>query len=156
MLALRIKKAVRKGATLVVADPRKIWLTKLAKRHLQVRPGTDVWLINAMMHTILEEGLQNEEYIRGHTTGFDAVREVVSRYSPEEAARVTGVDAEAIRRSIELSVTRYCAVTAQLSSGDVAITHRYQLGAGPPVTVAESGPFGHLVVLAAPTTGSAS
>ena len=70
MLALRIKKAVRKGATLVVADPRKIWLTKLAKRHLQVRPGTDVWLINAMMHTILEEGLQDEEYIREHTDGL--------------------------------------------------------------------------------------
>ncbi len=99
VLALRIKKAVRKGATLVVADPRKIWLTKLAKRHLQVRPGTDVWLINAMMHTILEEGLQDEEYIREHTTGFDAVREVVSRYSPEEAAKVTGVDAEAIRET---------------------------------------------------------
>ena len=57
MLALRIKKAVRQGATLVVADPRKIWLTKLAKRHLQLRPGSDVWLLNAMMHTILEEGL---------------------------------------------------------------------------------------------------
>ena len=64
MLALRIKKAVRKGATLVVADPRKIWLTKLARRHLQLRPGTDVWLLNAMMHTILEEGLQDEAYIR--------------------------------------------------------------------------------------------
>ena len=50
MLALRIKKAVRKGATLVVADPRAIWLTKIAKRHLQLRPGSDVWLLNAMMH----------------------------------------------------------------------------------------------------------
>ena len=70
MLALRIKKAVRNGATLVVADPRKIWLTKLAKRHLQLRPGTDVWLINAMMHVILEEGLQDEEYIREHTDGL--------------------------------------------------------------------------------------
>ena len=85
MLALRIKKAVRNGATLVVADPRKIWLTKLAKRHLQLRPGTDVWLINAMMHTILSEGLQDEEYIRELTDDFDAVREVVMRYPPEEA-----------------------------------------------------------------------
>ena len=83
MLALRIKKAVRKGATLVVADPRKIWLTKLAKRHLQLRPGTDVWLLNAMMHTILEEGLQDEEYIRDLTDDFDAVREIVARYAPE-------------------------------------------------------------------------
>ena len=94
VLALRIKKAVRKGATLVVADPRKIWLTKLAKRHLQLRPGTDVWLINAMMHTILEEGLQNEEYIREHTEGFEAVRDVVARYTPEEAEAVTGIPAD--------------------------------------------------------------
>ena len=78
VLALRMKKAVRNGATLVVADPRKIWLTKIAKRHLQLRPGSDVWLINAMMHVILEEGLENEEYIREFTDDFDSVREVVS------------------------------------------------------------------------------
>jgi predicted molibdopterin-dependent oxidoreductase YjgC len=99
VLALRIKKAVRNGATLVVADPRKIWLTKIAKRHLQLLPGTDVWLLNAMMHTILAEGLQNEDYIREHTTGFDEVREIVSRYTPEEAEKVTGVPAEAIRET---------------------------------------------------------
>jgi formate dehydrogenase major subunit/formate dehydrogenase alpha subunit len=97
VLALRIKKAVRNGATLVVADPRAIWLTKLAKRHLQLRPGTDVWLINAMMHTILEEGLQDEEFIRAHTEDFDSVREVVARYTPEEAEKVTGVPADDIR-----------------------------------------------------------
>jgi predicted molibdopterin-dependent oxidoreductase YjgC len=111
VLALRIKKAVRKGATLVVADPRKIWLTKLAKRHLQLRPGTDVWLINAIMHTILEEGLQDEDYIREHTEGFDQVREVVSRYTPEEAEQVTGVPAEAIRATArEYAAERHAAV----------------------------------------------
>jgi predicted molibdopterin-dependent oxidoreductase YjgC len=111
VLALRIKKAVRNGATLVVADPRKIWLTKLAKRHLQLRPGTDVWLLNAMMHTILEEGLQNEEYIREFTDGFDAVREVVTRYSPEEAEKITGVAAEDIRTTArEYARERYAAI----------------------------------------------
>jgi formate dehydrogenase major subunit/formate dehydrogenase alpha subunit len=92
-----MKKAVRKGATLVVADPRKIWLTKIAKRHLQLRPGSDVWLVNAIMHVILEEGLQDEDYIREHTEGFEAVAEVVKRYPPEEAEKVTGVPAEDIR-----------------------------------------------------------
>jgi predicted molibdopterin-dependent oxidoreductase YjgC len=111
VLALRIKKAVRNGATLVVADPRKIWLTKLAKRHLQLRPGTDVWLINAIMHTILEEGLQDEDYIREHTEGFDQVREVVSRYTPEEAETVTGVPAEAIRATArEYAAERHGAI----------------------------------------------
>jgi predicted molibdopterin-dependent oxidoreductase YjgC len=97
VLALRIKKAVRNGATLVVADPRKIWLTKIAKRHLQLRPGTDVWLINALMHVIVTEGLVDEEYVRDKTVGFEAVKEVVLRYPPEEAEQVTGVPAELIR-----------------------------------------------------------
>jgi predicted molibdopterin-dependent oxidoreductase YjgC len=111
VLALRIKKAVRNGATLVVADPRKIWLTKLAKRHLQLRPGTDVWLINAIMHVILEEGLQDEDYIREHTEGFDQVREVVSRYTPEEAEQITGIPAEAIRATArEYAAERHAAI----------------------------------------------
>jgi formate dehydrogenase major subunit/formate dehydrogenase alpha subunit len=111
VLALRMKKAVRKGATLVVADPRKIWLTKIAKRHLQLRPGTDVWLLNAMMHVILEEGLQDDEYIREHTEDFDAVREVVARYTPEEAEQVTGVPAEAIRQTArEYATERHAAI----------------------------------------------
>ena len=111
VLALRIKKAVRNGATLVVADPRKIWLTKLAKRHLQLRPGTDVWLLNAMMHTILSEGLQNEDYIREFTEDFDAVREIVMRYSPEDAEKVSGVAAEDIRASArEYASERHAAI----------------------------------------------
>ncbi len=111
MLALRIKKAVRNGATLVVADPRRIWLTKIAKRHLQLRPGTDVWLLNAMMHVILEEGLQNEDYIREFTDDFDAVREVVSRYTPEEAEKITGVSADDIRATArEYAGERHAAI----------------------------------------------
>jgi predicted molibdopterin-dependent oxidoreductase YjgC len=111
VLALRIKKAVRNGATLVVADPRKIWLTKIAKRHLQLRPGTDVWLINAMMHTILEEGLQNDEYIAELTEGIDDVCEVVSRYTPEEAEKITGVAAEDIRATArEYARERHAAI----------------------------------------------
>jgi formate dehydrogenase major subunit/formate dehydrogenase alpha subunit len=111
VLALRIKKAVRKGATLVVADPRKIWLTKLAKRHLQLRPGTDVWLINALMHVIVTEGLVDEEYVRDKTEGFEAVKEVVLRYTPEEAEQVTGVPAEAIRQTArEYAAERHAAI----------------------------------------------
>ena len=111
VLALRMKRAVRDGATLVVADPRKIWLTKIAKRHLQLRPGTDVWLLNALMHVILEEGLQDEEYIRAHTVDFDSVREVVSRYTPEDAERVTGVPAEDIRATArEYAAEKHAAV----------------------------------------------
>jgi formate dehydrogenase alpha subunit len=97
VIALRMKKAVRRGATLVVADPRKIWLTGLAEHHLQIRPGSDVWLINAMMHVIVTEGLVNEDYVKQHVEGFEAVKEVVLRYPPEEAEKVCGVPAETIR-----------------------------------------------------------
>ena len=111
VLALRIKKAVRKGATLVVCDPRRIWLTKIARRHLQLRPGSDVWLLNSMMHVILEEGLQDEAYIRQHTEDLDALREVVARYTPEEAERVTGVPAGDIRATArEYATERHAAV----------------------------------------------
>ena len=111
VLALRMKKAARNGATLVVADPRKIWLTKLAKRHLQLRPGSDVWLLNAMMHVILKEGLQNEEYIREHTEDFDAVAEVVSRYTPEDAEKVTGVPAaDIVATAREYATERHAAI----------------------------------------------
>ena len=111
VLALRIKKAVRNGATLVVADPRAIWLTKLAKRHLQLRPGSDVWLLNAIMHVILEEGLQDDDYIAAHCEDFESVREVVSRYTPEDAERVTGVSAEDIRATArEYATERHAAI----------------------------------------------
>jgi formate dehydrogenase major subunit/formate dehydrogenase alpha subunit len=111
VLALRIKKAVRNGATLVVADPRRIWLTSIATRHLQLRPGTDVWLLNAMMHTILAEGLQDDAYIAEHTEDVDAVREVVAGYTPDEAERVTGVPAEAIRETArEYARERHAAI----------------------------------------------
>jgi predicted molibdopterin-dependent oxidoreductase YjgC len=111
VLALRMKKAVRDGATLVVADPRKIWLTSIAKRHLQLRPGSDVWLLNALMHTILVEGLQDDAYIAEHTEDADAVREVVARYTPDEAERVTGVPAEAIRETArEYARERHAAI----------------------------------------------
>ncbi|MFI5254051.1 MAG: OsmC family protein [Candidatus Limnocylindrales bacterium] len=57
-----------------------------------------------------------------------------------------GVDLEAVRRSVELSATRYCVVTAQLSSGDVVIAHRCRVGDGPELEVAETGPQGRIVV----------
>src|SRR4026209_1609809 len=106
-----MKKAVRNGATLVVADPRKIWLTKIAKRHLQLRPGTDVWLLNAMMNAILEAGLEKREYLDAYNGGFDVVAEVVSRYTPEAAEEVTGVPADAIRATaLEYAREKHAAV----------------------------------------------
>ncbi|RMH43070.1 MAG: formate dehydrogenase subunit alpha [Deltaproteobacteria bacterium] len=97
IIAMEMKRAVRRGATLVVADPRAIWMTRIAKRHLKLHPGTDVWLLNAMAHTIIEEDLVDRAFIEANTEGFDAVARTVARYSPEEAERITGVPADDIR-----------------------------------------------------------
>ncbi len=97
IIAMEMKRAVRRGAKLAVSDPRKIWLTDIADWHLQIQPGSDVWLLNAMAHVILAEGLENRGWIEANTENFEAVREAVKSYPPEEAEKVTGVPAEKIR-----------------------------------------------------------
>ena len=97
IIAMEMKRAIRRGATLVVADPRAVWMSTIAEKHLQLRPGTDVWLLNAMAQVIIEEGLIDETFVREQTEGFEALCELVSRYTPEEAERITGVPAEDIR-----------------------------------------------------------
>jgi formate dehydrogenase major subunit/formate dehydrogenase alpha subunit len=97
IIAMEMKRAVRRGAKLVVADPRAIWLTTISERHLQLVPGTDVWLLNAMAHVILTEGLCNDDFVEANTEGFEALAETLARYTPEEAEEVCGVPAEDIR-----------------------------------------------------------
>ena len=97
IIAMEMKRAVRRGAKLAVADPRAIWLTEIADWHLQLKSGTDVWLLNAMAHVIVTEGLENGSWIEDNTEDFEKVRETVLRYPPEEAENITGVPAEMIR-----------------------------------------------------------
>ena len=98
IIAMEMKRAVGRGAKLAVADPRAIWLTEIADWHMQLKPGSDVWLLNAMAHVILEEGLEHKDFIEASTENFDSVRETVKRYPPEEAEQHTGVPAETIRQ----------------------------------------------------------
>ena len=97
-----IKRALKRGATLMVADPRRIELAARANVHLQLLPGTDVALLNGMLHHILAQGLEDKDFIAKRTTGFDAVRAAVARYTPELAESITGVPADTIRRAAEL------------------------------------------------------
>jgi len=103
VMGILIRQAVAFGnTTLVVADPRRISLTDIAHLHMQQRPGTDVALINAMLHVILEEGLEDKEFVAARTEGIEAVREAVAGCTPELAAKITGVPAEDIRRAARL------------------------------------------------------
>ncbi len=63
IIAMEMKQAVKNGSRLIVADPRAIWMTGIAEMHLQLRPGTDVWLLNAMAHVIVTEDLLDHDFI---------------------------------------------------------------------------------------------
>jgi len=93
LIASKIISAVaQKGARLIVADPREIELAKMATIHLRHRVGTDVALLNGLMHIILKEGLEARAYIRERTENFEQLRSLVEEYPPEKVAEITGVD----------------------------------------------------------------
>lgn len=96
-----IKRAVKRGATLIVADPRRTELGARAHIHLQSMPGSDVALLNGMLHHILELGLEDRDFIAARTHDFDRVRAAVKPYTPERAETITGVPADLIRRAAE-------------------------------------------------------
>ena len=102
LIARRMIKAVKKGARLIVADPREIPLTAHADLYLCQRPGTDVALLNAMMHVIIQDEMYDEAFIESRTEGFDAFKKTVMKYNPEMAEEVTGVPAEKIREAARL------------------------------------------------------
>src|SRR5512137_1527854 len=91
VIANRMIKAYRKGAKIIVADPRKVPMVKFAEVFLRIRPGTDIALLNGMAHVIVKEGLQNDEFIREKTEGFDAWKRSLEGFSPATSEQITGV-----------------------------------------------------------------
>lgn len=96
IIGLKMKKAVRKGAELIVADPRKIDLVRFATVWLQHKPGTDVALLNSIMHVITKEGLIDKKFIETWTEGFESFKELLEEYPPEVGEKITGVPKEDI------------------------------------------------------------
>jgi len=96
IIANRIKKAVKNGLKIIVIDPRKIDMVKSAHRHLQIRVGTDIALMNALIHVIINEELYHPAFINECTAGFDTLKEQVKMYTPEYAEKICGVSAQAI------------------------------------------------------------
>jgi formate dehydrogenase major subunit len=92
-----MKQAAKRGTTLIVIDPRRTELHRRATYSIQFKPGTDVALLNAMMHVIIAEGLQDKAFIAARTEGYEALRQTVAPYTPEVAEKITGVPAEQIR-----------------------------------------------------------
>ncbi|OAI50805.1 formate dehydrogenase [Betaproteobacteria bacterium SCGC AG-212-J23] len=92
-----MKNAAKRGAKLIYADPRRSELSRHAWRMLQFKPDTDVAMLNAMIHTIIEEGLVDEKFVKDRTSGYEALKENSKNYSPELMAPICGIPAETLR-----------------------------------------------------------
>jgi len=97
--AIHIKKALRNGAKLVVADPRAIDMAGRADIHLQLRCGTNVAVVNGLMHVILQEGMADQEFIAARTEGFEEMPAVLAAYTPELVEQISGVPADTLREA---------------------------------------------------------
>ncbi len=102
IIGIAMLKAVKRGAKLIVVDPRATTLTQHADVWLRLNPGSDVALLNALAHVILQNGWQATGYITEHTENFAQFKEVARKYSPEEASRITGVPAKNIATAAEI------------------------------------------------------
>lgn len=102
VIGAKIKQARRKGANIIVADPREIDLAKDADVFLRIKPGTNIALVNGMMNVILEEGLQDKEFIADRTENLDELEKLVKGYSPEKVAAICGVNAGDIRAAARM------------------------------------------------------
>ena len=103
VIAIKLRQAVRKrGAVLVVADPRRIDLVDYATLHLKLRPGTNIALLNGLMHILVKEKLYDKKFVETRTEGFQNLVETLEKYTPERAEAITGVPADDIVRAAHL------------------------------------------------------
>jgi formate dehydrogenase major subunit len=92
-----MKNAAKRGAKLVLCDPRRGDLARHAWRYLQFKPDTDVAMLNAMIYTIIEENLVDESFVKDRTSGYEALKENAKNFSPEKMAPICGIPAETLR-----------------------------------------------------------
>ena len=102
VVGARIRRAARRGAKLIVVDPRDITLTKDAAIHLKIKPGTNVAFANGMMNIFINEGLIDEEFIKTRTEGFEELAEIVKDYTPEKVAEICHINAEDLKAAARM------------------------------------------------------
>jgi len=102
LVATRVYRAKEKGAKLIVADPRRIHIADRADVAVRQNLGSDVALLNGMMHVILREGLEDKAFIEERTEGFEEFKKGIEGFTPEKAAEITGIPAEDIETMAEL------------------------------------------------------
>lgn len=123
VISYYIKQAWKEGKKIIVADPRAIDLAEKAEVFMQLKPGTNAALMNGLMNVIIEEGLEDTEFIKERTENYEEFKETVKKYTPEKVEEITGVDAELIRKAAKLygeadkSTILYCMGITQHSNG---------------------------------------
>lgn len=122
IIGARIKQAALRGAKLIVIDPRQIELSDYADHHLQLRPGTNVPLFNALACTIIEEELYDETFVAERVAEFAEFSEFIRQYTPEKVAAICGIEAEAIRRAART----YASAKTALSVHGLGMTEHTQ------------------------------
>lgn len=94
VIGYKMRQAKRRGAKLIVVDPRRIELAEEADYWLRLEPGTDIPLLNGLMHIIIKEGLYDKKFIEERTENFEALKSTVENYTPEFVSKLTGVPEE--------------------------------------------------------------
>jgi formate dehydrogenase major subunit len=103
VIGMKIKRAVKQhGTKLIVIDPREIDLVKYADIWLRQKPGTDVAVFNGLMNVIIAENLYAKEYIAERTEGFDALKAVVEKYTPEYVEKISGIPAPDLKKAARM------------------------------------------------------
>lgn len=102
VIGTMMRQARKKGAKIIVVDPRKIDLAKVAEVHLEIKPGTNIALLNALANEIIQNDLQDKKYIEERSENFEEFSKHVKRFSTEEVADICGVNARDIKRAAKM------------------------------------------------------
>jgi predicted molibdopterin-dependent oxidoreductase YjgC len=101
-IGLRIHQSVDRGAKLVVVDPRKTKLAERAHLWLRIQPGTDVALLNGLMHIILKEDLWDKDFVAQRTEDFEELKELIEKYPPDLVSEITGISVEQMHQAARM------------------------------------------------------
>ncbi len=102
VVGARIKQQKLRGSRLIVVDPRKTELATYADIHLQIRPGTNIPMINAIANVIVEEGMVDNDFLQGRVDGYAEFRDYIRPWTPERAGAICGVEPELIRKAARI------------------------------------------------------
>lgn len=106
VIGSKIKRAISNGTKLIVADPRDIELSSMADICLHQKPGTDVALINGLIHVMIKEELYDKKFVEERTENYEIMASVIQDYTPEKVEQITGVPSEDIIKAARLFATK--------------------------------------------------